>query len=152
VALERQLAKRARVLPVLVRPCTPTGFLSTLAWLDFTEDYDVALAHLIWGITGERPKAAKGEQPGIPTNPRSRCGRQPSPRSSSSCRTLQIKGGRSLPSQQGAAASPRLEGKNRCFIIMPFGDKDLEVVYDARSTEHTSGTPLAREGQVLRGS
>src|SRR5215204_6567751 len=67
VALDLQLRQRARLLPLMVRPCMPTGFLSQLTWVDFTEDYEEALARLIWGITGEQPRMAKGEQQGVPT-------------------------------------------------------------------------------------
>ena len=62
VALERRLHANARIIPLLLRPCNPTGFLSMVTWVDFTEDYEEALARLIWGITGERPRVAKGEE------------------------------------------------------------------------------------------
>jgi len=55
VALESRLHANARIIPLLLRPCNPTGFLSMVTWVDFTEDYEEALARLIWGITGERP-------------------------------------------------------------------------------------------------
>lgn len=53
VALDRQLKKQVRLLPLMVRPCTPTGFVAQLTWIDFTVDYEYALARLIGGISGE---------------------------------------------------------------------------------------------------
>lgn len=53
VALDRQLKKQACLLPLMVRPCTPTGFVAQLTWVDFTVEYEHALARLIGGITGE---------------------------------------------------------------------------------------------------
>lgn len=69
VASERQLKKRARLLPLLVRPCTPRGFLSQLTWVDCTDDHGRALALLIRGITDERPRPAKPGQPGVAISP-----------------------------------------------------------------------------------
>ena len=66
MALERQLQKQARLVPLLIRPCNPTGLLSQLTWIDFTEDYEAGFARLMWGVTGERPRTAKGEEPGKP--------------------------------------------------------------------------------------
>lgn len=65
VASERQLKQQARLLPLLVRPCTSTGFLSQLTWVDFTDDYERVLVLFIWDRTGKPPRAVKGEQPGV---------------------------------------------------------------------------------------
>ena len=62
VASARQLNKKARLLPLMVRPCITTGLLSNLTFVDFTENYETALETLIWGITGERPRAAKEKE------------------------------------------------------------------------------------------
>lgn len=53
VALDRRLKKQARVLPLMVRPCRPTGFVAQLTWVDFTKNYEDALARLIREISGE---------------------------------------------------------------------------------------------------
>ncbi|MFO1290554.1 MAG: toll/interleukin-1 receptor domain-containing protein [Nitrosomonas sp.] len=132
IALERQLKKQARLLPVLVRPCNPTGFLSQLTWVDFTENYEVGLARLIWGITGERPKAAKGEEPGAPT-------RAIAPGEVENLRreiqaAVELFKSRSTATTPVAQPAERAERppeeKRRCFVVMPFGDQDLQVVYD----------------------
>lgn len=134
VALERQLREDARLLPLLIRPCTPTGLLSQLTWVDFTEDYEAALARLIWGITGERPRAAKGEQPGVPTTTLA-----PSEVESlrrevhAAVELFKSRTGEPSPGQQVVqlvSARTKNEGKRRCFVVMPFGDQDLQVVYE----------------------
>jgi hypothetical protein len=66
IALAQQLEKRSRLLPLLIRPCDIPQYLSALSRIDFTGDYEAAFARLMWGITGQRPTAAKGEEPGKP--------------------------------------------------------------------------------------
>jgi nucleoside 2-deoxyribosyltransferase len=132
VALERQLKKQARLLPLMVRPCMPTGFLSQLTWVDFTQDYESALAQLIWGITGERPRAAKGEQPGLPASALDTKEIESLRREvQAAVELFKSRAAPTLP-RQGAVepAQPRAEGKGRCFVVMPFGDQDLQVVYE----------------------
>jgi hypothetical protein len=130
VAFERRLQSQARIIPLLVRPCNPTGFLSVLSWVDFTEDYDEALARLIWGITGERPRAAKGEEPGVAV-------RTINPSEVENLRrevqeAVELFRSRTPePTPNQAPPTPRSAGtKRRCFVVMPFGDPDLEVVYE----------------------
>jgi nucleoside 2-deoxyribosyltransferase len=131
IALERQLEKSARLIPLLVRPCTPTGFLSELTWVDFTENYESALVRLIWGITGEKPRAAKGEEPGVPT-------RTLDPGEIDTLRRevqaavelFKSRAGDASEVQMVQPASPHFDGKRRCFVVMPFGDPDLQVVYE----------------------
>lgn len=116
----------------MVRPCTPTGFLSQLIWVDFTEDYERALAQLIWGITGERPRAAKGEQPGLPISPFDTKDIESLRREVQAAVEL-FKSRAAAASPMQAAdlpAQPRAEDKRRCFVVMPFGDQDLQVVYE----------------------
>jgi hypothetical protein len=156
VALKRQRKKNARLLPLLVRPCTPTGFLSQLTWVDFTEDYEAALARLIWGITGERPRAAKGEQPGAPT-------RTLEPSEVESLRrevqaAVELFKSRTEEASPGERVaqplSPRDEEKSRCFVVMAFGDQDLQVVYEdfVKPTLEKSCRLLCERGDDVFGS
>jgi hypothetical protein len=131
VALERQLNNEARLLPLLIRPCNPTGFLSQLNWVDFTEDYGAGLARLIWGITGKRPKTAKGEVPGAPI-------KAVDPIEVESLRNqlqeavelFKSRTAESLPSEPFIENVRAPEEKKLCFVVMPFGDEDLQVVYE----------------------
>jgi nucleoside 2-deoxyribosyltransferase len=132
IALERQLQKQARLIPVMVRPCRPTGILSQLTWVDFTEDYERGLIQLIWGITGERPQAAKGEEPGIPIVPLDR-NEIDSLRSEVRAAVELFKSGAAAgPLAPPTATAPPLaaRGRRRCFIVMPFGQEALQVVYE----------------------
>jgi len=132
VALDRQLKNHARLIPVLLRPCVVTGLLAGLAWIDFTEDYEAALASLVWGITGERPKAAKGEQPGDPTTVLEPSEVDSLRREVHAAVELFKSGiGEAETAQQAGQHPPaRIEDKRRCFVVMPFSDKDLQVVYE----------------------
>lgn len=132
VAVGRQLQKQARLLPVLLRPCTPSGFLSQVTSVDFTEDYEAALARLIWGITGERPRAAKGERPGVPTreidsNEIENLRREVQ----AAVELFKSRAGDAAPVRPIATqATARPEGKRQCFVVMPFGNQDLQIVYE----------------------
>jgi hypothetical protein len=130
VAVERQLLEQSRIIPLLVRPCNPTGFLSLLSWVDFTEDYDEALARLIWGITGERPRAAKGEEPGVAVRTINASEVENLRREVQEAvelfrsRTPELTPNMAQPTPHSAGS------KRRCFVVMPFGDPDLQIVYE----------------------
>ena len=133
VALERQLKEPAtRFIPLLLRPCTIWGFLSSLTWIDFTDDYEAALARLIWGITGEKPKAAKGEEPGSPTEviPSTELD-QLRDEVQEAVRLFKSRVDDLDKSTQAPSSSQEEDnGKRRCFAVMPFGDVNLQVVYE----------------------
>ena len=63
VALNHNLKDNIRFIPLLVRPCTPNDSLSQFDWINFAENYDVALANLLGGIAGELPQVAQGGKP-----------------------------------------------------------------------------------------
>jgi nucleoside 2-deoxyribosyltransferase len=127
VAIERSFEGGVRLIPLLVRPCTPTGFLASITWVDFTQDYEAALARLIWGITGERPQAAKGKEPGVQSS-------TINPRELAALRKEVQEAVRLFRSQDEGAQvrqrEPSTPNSRRCFIVMPFNDPDLEVVYE----------------------
>jgi len=63
VALLRLTQGHAIVIRVLLRPCSPSGLLSMLTGVDFTEeDYETAFDYLMWGITGEKARILKGQE------------------------------------------------------------------------------------------
>src|SRR5689334_403363 len=130
VALESRLHANARIISLLLRPCNPTGFLSMVTWVDFTEDYEEALARLIWGITGERPRVAKGEKPGAPIetiNPA-----ELDNLSREVQQAVELFKARE-PAPNLSLPEPTLrsvDSKRRCFVVMPFGDQDLQDVYE----------------------
>lgn len=131
VALLRQTQEEAKLIPILLRPCSPSGFLSTLTWVDFTEDYENAFARLLWGITGEKPRIAKGLEPGAPVG-------AIDPKEVEKLRgelreAVELFKSRTPPETKIESKPPeerRPHRKHRCFIVMPFGDVDLQVVYE----------------------
>src|SRR5688572_11257518 len=132
VALDRRLEGDARIIPLLARPCKPTGFLSLLTWVNFTEDYEDALERLIWGITGERPRAAKGEEPGVPLRviePSELEGfHREAQEAAEFFKSVTPEPSPHVPAQQLPTRSAG--EKRRCFVVMPFSDPDLQVVYE----------------------
>ena len=133
MALDKQARKpEARLIPLIVHPCEPAGFLAALTYIDFTEDYEAALLQLIWGITGQKPKAAKGEEPGTPSA-------AIAPAELDELRHEVQEAVRLFKSRvedlatagkPSASARDKRKGKPHCFVIMPFGDPEFEVVYE----------------------
>jgi hypothetical protein len=133
VALAQMVEKRTRLLPLLFRPCHVPPLLATLSWIDFTSDYEAAFSRLMWGITGQRPTAAKGEEPGKPV-------KAIDPTEVKNLRRevqTAVVFFKSRPEERLASSwsveradkRPAQE-RRQCFVIMPFGDPDLQVVYE----------------------
>jgi hypothetical protein len=95
-------------------------------WVDFTHDYDQAIERLIWGITGARPPTAEGPTPGDtelidPAELR---------RLRNELREA-VELFRSTPEEpRSSPVRPAPDTPAKCFVVMPFGDADLEVVYE----------------------
>jgi nucleoside 2-deoxyribosyltransferase len=131
IAMLRRTQGEAKLIPLLVRPCRPTGFLASIHWIDFTGDYEEALARLSWSITGEKPRIARGPEPGSleQTVP---------PEEIEKLRVELREAVAMFKSRVEAAGTPapapRADGqgkpKKKCFIVMPFADDDLQVVYE----------------------
>lgn len=152
VALERQLERQARVIPLMVRPCTPMGFLAKIMWVDFTGDYEVALARLIWGITGERPPAAKGEEPGATIT--SLGAKEIEDLRREVHAAVELFKSRAAVEAALPQTKPKAGDKKRCFIVMPFGEPDLQVVYEdfVRPTLTDGCNLLCERGDDVFGS
>jgi hypothetical protein len=128
IAFMREAEKRVRVLPLLVRPCTPTTWLQNHVLIDFTEDYEKGLQKLIWGITGERPLGAKGERPGEPTRTIDSDDLESLRREVQDFKSRAVDTAPIPPVATHTGA--RTERKMRCFVVMPFEDEDLQIVYE----------------------
>jgi nucleoside 2-deoxyribosyltransferase len=124
VAIERSLNSDTRLIPLLLRPCNPHGYISLLNGIDFTKNQDQALTDLIWGITGERPLGATGDDPGHPTN------------DIDPDELMALKTGNRLFTSKGneeqneVSTFSQPEGLQRCFVMMPFNSSALEYVYE----------------------
>jgi nucleoside 2-deoxyribosyltransferase len=126
------LAKQTRLIPILFRPCAPSGFLGRLTGVDFRKDYEEALARLVWGITGERPQATTGDQPGKPTSSLDPDELTALRREVQEAVRLfkSTDHARSAFPESSASTKPPGVRRCQCFIVMPFGDPELEVVYE----------------------
>ena len=152
VALLRRTQGDAKLIPILVRPCSPSGFLASLTWVDFTQDYETAFERLMWGITGEKPRIAKGPEPGVSVG-------AIDPKEVAKLRkelreAVELFKSRTEPEPKIEPKTLR-EGesqrKRRCFIVMPFGDPDLQVVYEdfVRPTLENTGLECERGDDVF---
>ncbi|HEX7680281.1 MAG TPA: toll/interleukin-1 receptor domain-containing protein [Thermoanaerobaculia bacterium] len=129
VALLRTSEKHARFIPLLVRPCHPSGLIAHYTWVDFTTNYDDALESLIWGLTGEKPLAARGAKPGTtatPADSREIDGLRDELRAAVALFKSRVEDVSNLTTPR----EPAFPSTAKCFIVMPFGDADLQVVYE----------------------
>ncbi|UYW27491.1 toll/interleukin-1 receptor domain-containing protein [Methylorubrum extorquens] len=122
IAIERSLYAETRLIPVIVRPCKPHGYISMVQGIDFTKNHDEAFTDLIWGITGERPLAAIGSDPGRPTN-----NIDPDELAIVQSENRAFK--ESL-NKEGEPPNLSQSEEHRCFVIMPFNNPDLQHIYD----------------------
>jgi hypothetical protein len=132
LALDRRLKSKARVVPLMVRACYPRGFISQLRWVDFTGDYESALNYLLSGITAEKQKFARGEEPGKLIQTLDTVEAESLRREVHEAVEL-FKSNFAEPvvaHQTKTRAERSAEEKRRCFVVMPFGDPDLQVVYE----------------------
>lgn len=125
VALLRASEKKARFIPLLVRPCHVQGLMAQYAWVDFTSNYDDALENLIWGLTGEKPLAGRGAKPGTAIDPTEIEELRDELKAAVALFKSRTKEDSGLK-----AVEPDSPNNARCFIVMPFGDPELEVVYE----------------------
>jgi hypothetical protein len=123
IAIERSLNSDARLIPIILRPCKPHGYISMLRAIDFTKKQNEALTDLIWGITGEQPlAAAPRDHPGDPAG-------KIDP---AELRAVQNENRAFAKNPERNSDTPKelyAEG-HHCFVIMPFTSPDLQFVYD----------------------
>jgi TIR domain len=126
VAVERNLNGDSRLIPILYRPCEPKGFIRLLVYVDFTGNYESALTELIWGITGERPLAAVGADPGtavIGTTNLEKVLEEERKAVTEAVERFEAR------PESGATTNPASETCT-CFVIMPFGNRLLNEVFE----------------------
>jgi hypothetical protein len=123
-AIERNLNGETRLIPVLYHPCDPKGFVRRLVPVDFTGNYESALTELVWGITGERPATAAGAAPGTPATQIEDLEQQ---RKSV---TGAVESFAARPASESVQTPAPTANPNCRFIIMPFGDKDLNDIFE----------------------
>lgn len=128
VALLRASEKHARFIPLLVRPCRLPVLMALYTRVDFTTNYDEALERLIWGLTGDKPLAAHGTKPGTTATPAD--SREIDSLREDLRAAVALFKSRVDVTKPTASHVPTFPTMTKCFIVMPFGDTDLQVVYE----------------------
>jgi hypothetical protein len=144
VAIERSLSSDTTLIPLLLRPCNPTGYITLLKWIDFTKNQNEALTDLVWAITGERPLTATG---GDPDHPSIDAAELADIRSENRRFTSKD------PEKTDATGnSTQPEGRARCFVIMPFNSSDLQWIYENIVKPAASKRAICERGDDAFGS
>jgi hypothetical protein len=150
LAVERILMGASRLIPILMRPCEATGFISSLRYIKFTKDdnYESALTELIWGITGIRPLAALGADPGSAVIDPEHL--DPERQRELRAITGAVESFKARP-EKGSVEAPLANRSRACFVIMPFGDRLLNEIFEdiVRPAVHTSNTECQRGDDVF---
>jgi hypothetical protein len=142
IALAGMTNSNRHVIPLLVKDCTIPGLLQPFPRINFREDYDSALAALLGVLGGESKLATRiasdaqigrlvtiGEASSVHIHPAK-------PVDEGELRTLieemrqAVDSFKKQPASQTTEESVTSEERRRCFIVMPFGEEDLGVVYE----------------------
>jgi TIR domain-containing protein len=131
LGLLRESERKATVIPLMVRECQPPPFLAAKAYANFTKSYDEGLAQLLHVLLEiEVSTAAELTEPAPGT-----LAREVDPAEIARLR-LELKEAVAIfkanPPRPEAAPRPEQAraGGRKCFIVMPFGDAALQIVYE----------------------
>jgi hypothetical protein len=128
VGLLRQAEGKAMVVPLMVRKCQPPPFVAAKAYANFADSYDLGLQQLLPVLQEAVPLDVTEPPPGNPTE-------DIDPRQLAQLRA-ELKQAVALfkasPTQFNDLARqvPQPTGASKCFVVMPFGDAALQIVYE----------------------
>lgn len=128
VGLNRESRGKAKVIPLMVRDCNPPYILANKTWADFRENYDAGLKSLLPVLTQTIDSETTE---GLPGNVEGEI----DPAEFAQLRA-ELKEAVSMfkgvPQQNKTVPEPVPSNRNRrkCFIVMPFGDDNLQIVYE----------------------
>jgi len=128
VGLVRESQGRSKVIPLLLRDCEPQALLMHKTYVDFRQDYDDGLRLLLQVLQGSLPDDTAREVPGnqagdMDATEISRL------RNELEAAVALFKAKPQPPASQ-PGAQPAARGRRKCFVVMPFGKDDLQVVYE----------------------
>jgi hypothetical protein len=108
---------RTRVVPVLLEPCEIPALLEDRAYASFDVDYQTGLRRILAVLTGTSP---------MPANV---------PAATDAVHLAEVKHAveqfKSVAPAVPAPPQPRAPADRlKCFVVMPFADEDLQVVYE----------------------
>jgi len=116
IGLAREVDGKAQVIPLLLEQCQVPTPLAGKTYASFDRDYDAGLSRVL-AVLQERSTEVFTE--GVKSA-------QEGERIKSE--VAQFKA--TTPSASSLAKSAVLAGKLQCFIVMPFGDEALQIVYE----------------------
>lgn len=122
----RETEGKARVIPVLVRPVELPGLLAAKTYADFTQGYDQGLSRLLPAL-----QASPSEQ--TPNAPGSLRGDQSAVelvRLRDELREAVTLFKSTNPRPESSPVNHLTDSQRRCFVVMPFGDAALQVVFE----------------------
>lgn len=116
IALSREMDGAARVIPLLLEPCEIPALLASKTYASFDRDYDAGFRRVLEVVQGQSQDTFVA----APTSP-----------SAIAQIRADVESFKSAPPTHSTLPdrTPRL-GKLRCFVVMPFGDKNLQDLYD----------------------
>jgi hypothetical protein len=127
LGLKREGDGKATVIPLMVRQCEPPLILTLKTWADFREDYHAGLRALLPVLLQSTPRAPLAENvPG---------GSAPDadPVELARLRT-ELKEAvamfKATPQQGGVRPRNAAARRRRCFVVMPFGNEALQIVFE----------------------
>ena len=113
---------------MLLRPCDIPPFLADKTYASFDQDYGTGLSRILRVLRGTTPADATQPVPGrvehaVPIAEAERTATELKESVSSF---------KSVAPAPPIAVSPsrRLAGRRKCFVVMPFGNENLQVVYE----------------------
>lgn len=117
IGLAREAEGKALVVPIMIRPCPVPPALANKTYASFDRSYEEGLQRILAVLTGETPRPASGAARDYASN---------------LAKIRHSVAAFKADTPASAARQPeRTTGDQRkCFVVMPFGDEDLEVVYE----------------------
>ena len=117
IGLNREGDGKTYVVPLLLRPCPIPALLADKTYASFDRDYKAGLDRILRVLTGK-----------VQTTPATATGADAAKLEQSRQSVAQFKSdARAKPGREPGRAR---DGRLKCFIVMPFGDEDLQVVYE----------------------
>jgi hypothetical protein len=117
IGLTREADGQAHVIPLLLHPCEIPPLLADKTYASFDQDYQTGLSRILAVLKGQapQPKGATASNPEDVVRLKNEVAQFKAEQSTHMERTL---------------IEPLKRERKRCFIVMPFGNEDLQVVYE----------------------
>ena len=128
VGLLRESEGKAMVIPLMVRKCQPPAFIAAKAYANFADSYEVGLQQLIPVLKETVQDSVTKPVPGNPTEQT-----DPKQLAQFHAELRQAVARFKAPPKQTKDLENLSIPQNatrKCFVVMPFGNEDLQIVYE----------------------